>query len=119
MIYIYIYSLFQFTSPNCADLAAVITWMPHGRAWKILNRDLFAQFALPRYFGHQNHASFVRIINAWGFRRISSGVDRDAYYHEVRLHFLFISYLFIPVLYLTETNLFMILLINDSAFPPW
>lgn len=67
------------------DLAAVITWMPHGRAWKILNRDLFAQFALPRYFGHQNHASFVRIVNAWGFRRISSGVDRDAYYHELFL----------------------------------
>ena len=67
------------------DLAAVITWMPHGRSWKILNRDLFSQFALPRYFGHSNHASFVRIVNAWGFRRIASGVDRDSYYHELFL----------------------------------
>lgn len=67
------------------DLAAVITWMPHGRSWKILNRDLFSQFALPRYFGHKNHSSFVRIVNAWGFRRISNGVDRDSYYHELFL----------------------------------
>lgn len=47
------------------DLVSVITWMPHGRSWKILNRDLFSSFALPRYFGHSNHASFVRIVNAW------------------------------------------------------
>mmetsp|Transcript_39759 Transcript_39759/g.95670 ORF Transcript_39759/g.95670 Transcript_39759/m.95670 type:complete len:508 (-) Transcript_39759:282-1805(-) len=70
---------------NDPDLAPVITWMPHGRSWKILNRDLFAAFALQKYFGHSNHASFVRIINAWGFRRISIGVDRDSYYHELFL----------------------------------
>jgi len=67
------------------DLASVLTWMPHGRSWKILNRELFSSFALPRYFGHSNHASFVRIVNAWGFRRISIGVDRDSYYHELFL----------------------------------
>ena len=39
--------------------------MPHGRSWKILNREMFTSFALPRYFGHSNHASFVRIVNAW------------------------------------------------------
>ena len=47
------------------DLTSVITWMPHGRSWKILNRETFSSFALPRYFGHSNHASFVRIVNAW------------------------------------------------------
>mmetsp|Transcript_3018 Transcript_3018/g.6602 ORF Transcript_3018/g.6602 Transcript_3018/m.6602 type:complete len:429 (-) Transcript_3018:121-1407(-) len=67
------------------DLAAIITWMPHGRSWKILNRELFSSFALPPHFGHSNHASFVRIINAWGFRRISVGIDRDSYYHELFL----------------------------------
>jgi len=68
-----------------SDLTSVITWMPHGRSWKILNRELFSSFALPRYFGHSNHASFVRIVNAWGFRRISIGVDRDSYFHELFL----------------------------------
>mmetsp|Transcript_19956 Transcript_19956/g.37563 ORF Transcript_19956/g.37563 Transcript_19956/m.37563 type:complete len:207 (-) Transcript_19956:1738-2358(-) len=65
------------------DLTSVIIWLPHGRSWRVLNRDLFAEHALPRYFGHKNYASFVRIINAWGFRRITRGADRDAYYHEV------------------------------------
>mmetsp|Transcript_25582 Transcript_25582/g.55040 ORF Transcript_25582/g.55040 Transcript_25582/m.55040 type:complete len:517 (-) Transcript_25582:270-1820(-) len=67
------------------DHASIITWMPHGRSWKILNRELFSTFALPRYFGHSNHASFVRIVNAWGFRRITKGPDRDSYYHEMFL----------------------------------
>jgi hypothetical protein len=59
--------------------------MPHGRSWKILNRDLFSSYALPRYFGHTNHVSFVRLVNAWGFRRIVSGLDKDSYYHELFL----------------------------------
>jgi len=67
------------------DLTSVIIWLPHGRSWRVLNRDLFAEHALPRYFGHKNYASFVRIINAWGFRRITRGADRDAYYHELFL----------------------------------
>ncbi|KAL7531617.1 hypothetical protein ACHAXR_004136 [Thalassiosira sp. AJA248-18] len=67
------------------DLVSILTWLPHGRSWKIINRELFSSFALPRYFGHSNHASFVRIVNAWGFRRITKGPDRDSYYHEMFL----------------------------------
>lgn len=44
---------------------------------------MFTEIALPRYFGHKNYASFVRIVNAWGFRRVTNGLDRDSYYHEV------------------------------------
>ncbi|KAL9179078.1 hypothetical protein ACHAXT_000120 [Thalassiosira profunda] len=66
-------------------LAPAITWMPHGRSWKILDRELFASLALPRYFGHDNHTSFVRLVNAWGFRRITKGTDHDSYYHELFL----------------------------------
>jgi hypothetical protein len=61
----------------------IVSWLPHGRSWKIFNRDMFTEIALPRYFGHKNYASFVRIVNAWGFRRVTSGLDRDSYYHEV------------------------------------
>lgn len=66
-------------------LSSLILWIPHGRSWRVLNRDLFAEHALPRYFGHKNYASFVRIVNAWGFRRITRGPDRDSYYHELFL----------------------------------
>ena len=61
----YVLLIYATTSLHATDLAAVIVWMPHGRSWKILNRDVFDSFALLRYFGHSNHASFVRIINAW------------------------------------------------------
>ncbi len=64
----------------------IISWLPHGRSWKIYNRDMFTEIALPRYFGHKNYASFVRIVNAWGFRRVTNGLDRDSYYHEVSKH---------------------------------
>lgn len=67
------------------DLVHVVNWLPHGRSWKIVNRDQFTEIALPRYFGHKNYASFVRIVNAWGFRRVTSGIDRDSYYHELFL----------------------------------
>jgi hypothetical protein len=67
------------------DLITCITWLPHGRSWKILNRDFFSSYALPRYFGHANNSSFVRVVNAWGFRRIISGPDKDSYYHELFL----------------------------------
>lgn len=70
------------------DLVHVVNWLPHGRSWKIVNRDQFTEIALPRYFGHKNYASFVRIVNAWGFRRVTSGIDRDSYYHEVRIYVL-------------------------------
>lgn len=29
---------------NIIELTAVITWLPHGRSWKVLNRDLFGKF---------------------------------------------------------------------------
>jgi len=67
------------------DLMHIISWLPHGRSWKIYNRDMFTEIALPRYFGHKNYASFVRIVNAWGFRRVTNGLDRDSYYHELFL----------------------------------
>ena len=47
------------------ELSPTIQWLPHGRSWRMLNRDLFAEHALPRYFGHTNYSSFVRIVNAW------------------------------------------------------
>eukprot|EP01082_Thalassiosira_pseudonana_P009767 g8693.t1 g8693 contig33:145-1648(+) len=67
------------------ELAGIITWMPHGRSFQVLDRDAFTNRALPRYFGHNNFCSFVRIVNAWGFCRITTGLDIDSYYHELFL----------------------------------
>lgn len=65
----------------------IITWMPHGRAWKVLKPSMFESLVMPLFFEYSNYHSFNRLVNAWSFRRVSSGPDRGAYYHEVRRFF--------------------------------
>jgi HSF-type DNA-binding len=62
----------------------IISWMPHGRAWKVLKPSMFESLVMPLFFEYSNYHSFNRLVNAWSFRRVSSGPDRGAYYHEVR-----------------------------------
>jgi hypothetical protein len=63
----------------------VITWQPHGRAWKVLKPQAFDSLVMPLFFEYSNYHSFNRLVNAWSFRRISSGPDRGSYYHEVSI----------------------------------
>jgi HSF-type DNA-binding len=67
------------------DLADVICWMPHGRSWKVLKPREFEIRVIPTYFEHAKFSSFIRQANGWGFRRITTGRDRNSYYHS---HFL-------------------------------
>jgi len=62
----------------------VIAWLPHGRAWKVLRPREFTDLVAPHYFEYPNYNSFIRLVNAWGFRRMTTGVDANAYFHEVR-----------------------------------
>eukprot|EP00569_Conticribra_weissflogii_P011276 CAMPEP_0171377864 /NCGR_PEP_ID=MMETSP0879-20121228/22321_1 /TAXON_ID=67004 /ORGANISM="Thalassiosira weissflogii, Strain CCMP1336" /LENGTH=435 /DNA_ID=CAMNT_0011888115 /DNA_START=74 /DNA_END=1381 /DNA_ORIENTATION=+ len=68
-----------------SSLSDIITWLPHGRSWRILDRDRFTHEVLPKYFEHSNFNSFVRLVNAWGFRRVPHGIDVDSHYHELFL----------------------------------
>jgi hypothetical protein len=61
----------------------IITWMPHGRSWKVLKPNAFETLVMPLFFEYSNYHSFNRLVNAWSFRRFSSGPDRGSYYHEV------------------------------------
>ncbi len=63
----------------------IISWMPHGRAWRVFRPKEFTEFVAPIYFEYPNYNSFIRLVNAWGFRRVTTGVDTNAYYHEVSL----------------------------------
>mmetsp|Transcript_21308 Transcript_21308/g.43341 ORF Transcript_21308/g.43341 Transcript_21308/m.43341 type:complete len:249 (+) Transcript_21308:198-944(+) len=63
-----------------------ISWMPHGRSWKVLNKDFFMEEICPQYFAQTRYESFIRQVNGWGFKRMRrEGPDRSSYYHE---HFL-------------------------------
>ena len=63
-------------------LKNIICWLPHGRAFKVRNHDLFAREVLPKYFKNCKVSSFFRQINLYGFVRLTAGLDTGAYYHE-------------------------------------
>ncbi|KAL7486554.1 hypothetical protein ACHAW6_012161 [Cyclotella cf. meneghiniana] len=63
-----------------------VSWMPHGRSWKVLNKEFFMEEICPQYFAQTRYESFIRQVNGWGFKRMRrEGPDRSSYYHE---HFL-------------------------------
>jgi len=57
--------------------------MPHGRAWKILNKELLMKSVIPAYFAQSKFNSFTRQLNSWDFKRLhQKGADFGCYYHE-------------------------------------
>ncbi|KAL3826224.1 hypothetical protein ACHAXA_006252 [Cyclostephanos tholiformis] len=66
----------------CESLSNIISWMPHGRSWKILNQTEFERQVLPTYFNQGSISSFYRQANGWGFRRLLKGPDKGSFYNE-------------------------------------
>lgn len=62
--------------------ASIVSWLPHGKAFKIHNEAEFASTILPKYFWLLK-ASFQRQLNIYGFKRVKTGHDRGAIYHEL------------------------------------
>ena len=64
----------------------IIFWLPHGRAFLLKDSKRFISHAYPRYFiDTVRHKAFVRMLNMWGFKRITKGCDHGAYYHQLFL----------------------------------
>jgi hypothetical protein len=40
-----------------------ITWLPHGRAWKVVRRTQFERDILPLHFRHSRYSSFMRQVS--------------------------------------------------------
>jgi len=67
------------------DISDIISWCPHGRAWKVFKPRVFEEKIIPHYFRHSKYNSFTRQVNGWGFKRITQGPDQNSYYHELFL----------------------------------
>ena len=67
------------------DFEDIISWLPHGRSWRILQQKAFEERVIPLYFRHGRYSSFARQVNGWGFRRVTHGSDYNSYYHELFL----------------------------------
>ncbi|XP_029778953.1 heat shock factor protein 1 isoform X1 [Suricata suricatta] len=53
------------------DTDALICWSPQsGSSFHVFDQGQFAKEVLPKYFKHNNMASFVRQLNMYGFRKV-------------------------------------------------
>ena len=70
-------------------LSHIISWQPHGRAFKIHNPTLFATSIMSKYFPKMKKLpSLQRQFNLYGFERLTrEGPDAGAYYHEAFLRY--------------------------------
>jgi hypothetical protein len=64
----------------------IVSFLPHGRAFTVLDEDRFLNEILPKYFKLSRWHSFTRQLGLYGFRRVSTaGSCGSAYYHELFL----------------------------------
>mmetsp|Transcript_6771 Transcript_6771/g.9919 ORF Transcript_6771/g.9919 Transcript_6771/m.9919 type:complete len:388 (-) Transcript_6771:140-1303(-) len=64
------------------SISHIISWMSHGRAWKVHDQNKFEKEVMPKYFDMTKYSSFSRQVTGWGFHRINRGPDKGGYYHE-------------------------------------
>ena len=62
---------------------SIVSWMPHGKAFKIHSKDEFISDILPRFFKSSKLTYLSDSLRIWGFVRLKArGPDRGAYYHK-------------------------------------
>lgn len=69
---------------DIGEYSSIISWLPHGRAFKIHDEDLFQERIMKKYFQQSKLESFKRQLYVYGFRKIGKRfADIGAYYHEL------------------------------------
>jgi hypothetical protein len=64
----------------------VISWLPDGKAFKIIKQVQFVQTILPAYTSLKpSYTSFWRMLDQHGFQQISMGPDKGAFSHPLFL----------------------------------
>lgn len=63
----------------------VVSWSIHGRCFTVHQPKRFVDEVMPTFFKQSKLTSFQRQVNLYGFRRLTAGKDRGAYYHELFL----------------------------------
>ena len=64
------------------EYSYIISWLPHGRAFKIHDEALFEEHVLKEYF-NSTLASFKHQLYSYGFKKIGKrSIDTGAYFHK-------------------------------------
>lgn len=61
---------------------SAIRWCDHGRAFRVLDEGDLMTIATPTYFRQTKIRSFYRQLHLWGFKKIFTGIDTGAWFHE-------------------------------------
>lgn len=75
-----LYRMLEETEKNGQQ--AILSFFPHGRAFAIHKPGQFIEEVVPKYFSTNRMSSFQRQLNLYGFRRVTEGRDKGAYFHE-------------------------------------
>jgi hypothetical protein len=59
----------------------IITWLPRGCGFAILDKKRFSNEVLPKYFKESKYTSFTRRMNRWRFTIRKHGHQKSAYFH--------------------------------------
>jgi len=60
----------------------IVSWLPGNKAFKVHNRQEFANRIMPAYFSSAKYKTFQRSLNLWGFESISKGRDKGSCFHK-------------------------------------
>jgi hypothetical protein len=61
----------------------IITWMPSGKSFSIIEPKAFVADILPDHFKSAKYASFTRKLHRWGFMRHYRGEEAGGFYHKM------------------------------------
>jgi HSF-type DNA-binding len=65
-------------------MSHVLSWQPHGRCFLVHEPHVFKKM-VQNYYKLSKIASFQRQLNLYGFQRLTAGLDKGSYYHELFL----------------------------------
>jgi len=64
------------------DTTGSVEWFLNGTAFRILNKRVFTDEVIPKYFKQTNFRSFTRQMNAYAFEKFANNVSRFSYFHK-------------------------------------
>merc|ERR1712232_901244 len=71
------------------DYPSIISWQPHGRAFRIHDKGLFMKIVVVEHFQLRHSRSLDRQFAMYGFKRITGNLrfneDADCHYHPLFL----------------------------------
>lgn len=70
-----IYQILENESPD------IVRWHSSNIAFRIIDHDRFEKEIIPKYFRHNQLSSLQRQLNLYGFKCISRGDDKGAFFH--------------------------------------